>query len=74
MKKFYERIAETGKKRMQPEENYDIVFIVICSFGLWKIEEKMERTEYGENQKKVGGACLHSRCHLDFLGNLHANV
>lgn len=33
----------------------------------------MERTEYGENQKKVGGACLYSRC-LGFLGNLHANV
>lgn len=31
MKKFYARIAETGKKRMQPEENYDIVFIVMYS-------------------------------------------
>ena len=35
---------------------------------------KMERTEYGENQKKIGSACLYSGCHLDFLGNLYADV
>ena len=67
---FLEQRAKTGKKRMQTEEFY----VIVLYRTLWFETSKMERNDYGKNQKKIGGACLYGCSHLDFLGDLYADV